>query len=78
MKDNTLTWVLLAVGAYFVYSQYAQPSAPSFMTCRYPDGTTIQVPNGNACPVDPTHGGASVMCYPRAFTGPIPPGGAYC
>lgn len=30
-------------------------------TCRYPDGTDIQVNLGDECPFDSTHGGASVL-----------------
>lgn len=77
MKSDTLMWLLVAGAAYYYYTNYAAPSVP-FMRCKYPDGTLIQVPAGNACPNDPAHGGQSVPCYPANFVGPIPPGAAVC
>ena len=77
MKNDTLLYLALAAGAYFLFTR--QSTGANFITCRYPDGTTIQVPSGNAGPFDITHGGQSVMCYnPSSFIGPIPPGGVYC
>jgi len=77
MKTSTL--LLLGIAAYYLYTQggFGTPNV-SFVQCRYPDGTRIQVPVGNACPYDATHGGQATPCYPSNFIGPIPPGGAYC
>lgn len=77
MKDDTLMYLGLAAVAYYFYTQQTAVGS-NFVTCRYPDGSTIQVPAGNQCPYDPTHGGQSMMCYPRTFVGPLPPGGGYC
>ena len=66
----------------------AAPNAPgastgsivsgSSMLCKFPDGSTIAMPATGSCPFDSTHGGQSTPCYPAAFVGPIPPGGASC
>ena len=77
MKDDTIFYLGLAAAAYYLFT-HAQATGPNFTTCRYPDGSTIQVPVGNACPFDSTHGGQSMMCYPSSFIGPLPPGGGYC
>ena len=77
MKSDTL-WLLVGAAAlYYFYTNYSTPATP-FTTCKYPDGSTIQVPTGNACPFDITHGGQSMVCYSSAFIGPIPPGGVRC
>ena len=76
MKSNTLLLLLAAGAAYYFYTKSA-PSVP-FIACKYPDGTMIQVPQGNACPYDMTHGGQSQPCYPSNFVGPVPSGGVGC
>jgi hypothetical protein len=55
--------LLLGVGAYLLYT-WSAPQTPgtTLQMCRYPDGTTIAVPTGSACPKDPLHGGQSVPC----------------
>lgn len=80
MKSNDMMLLLGAgVALYFISKQTgALGPQPSFQTCKYPDGTSIQVPIGNACPIDPTHGGQSYPCYPGTFVGPLPPGTGYC
>lgn len=64
--------LLLAVGAYFLYTRMGTTPQPSFQMCRYPDGTTIAVPVGNPCPIDPLHGGQSVPCGSGAFWSGLP------
>ena len=86
MKTDTLMLLALAAGAYYLYTRSSSygPVQPGFQVCRYPDGTTIQVPIGNSCPNDPVHGGQSMpggsggYCYPSDFVGPLPAGGQYC
>jgi hypothetical protein len=76
MSKNTM-WLLLGLGAaYYLYTK-STPSVP-FLACKYPDGTMIQVPQGNACPYDMTHGGQSQPCYASDFVGPMPSGAVTC
>lgn len=86
-RDNTLTLIILAVGGYFVYQNWPAIQATfTGMTtgtggpllCKFPDGSTIAMPAGNACPYDAGHGGQSTPCYPATYTGTIPTGGARC
>ena len=78
MKSQTL-WILAAAAVgYYLYTKAAAAPGVPFVQCRYPDGSIIQVPSGNACPFDVTHGGQSVMCYPQPFIGPLPQGGVVC
>jgi hypothetical protein len=76
MTTKTMFLLLAAGGAYYLYTK-STPAVP-FIACKYPDGTMIQVPQGNACPYDMTHGGQSQPCYAGNFVGPIPPGGIAC
>jgi hypothetical protein len=65
---KTTNMLLLAAGAYLLYT-WSAPQQPgtSLQMCRYPDGTTIAVPMGSACPRDPLHGGQSIPCgYPSS------------
>lgn len=75
MKSNTMLLLLAAGVAYYFYTK-SSPAAQ--MTCRYPDGTVVTLPQGNACPFDNAHGGQSVRCYPIDFTGPLPAGAVPC
>jgi len=77
MKSNTLLLLLTAGAAYYLYTKSAQPPV-TFIACKYPDGTMIQIPQGNACPYDMTHGGQSQPCYPSNYVGPMPSGGVTC
>jgi hypothetical protein len=73
MKSNDLLIVLAVAAAVYFFRSSSTGPQPQFMVCKYPDGTTIQVPSGNACPVDPTHGGQSYPCYSTS-PGAINPG----
>lgn len=87
-RDNTLSLLLLGIAGYFIYQNWPAISAaltPATATaggtsimCKYPDGSTVTMPAGNQCPYDASHGGQSTPCYPAAFIGPIPTGGAHC
>lgn len=73
---NTLLLLLAAGAAYYLYTKGTP--AVMFITCKYPDGTLIQIPQGNACPYDMNHGGQSQPCYASNFVGPLPSGGVAC
>jgi len=73
MKTNELLILAAVAAAVYFFSKSSSPALPSFMVCKYPDGTTIQVPAGNSCPVDPTHGGQSYPCYSN-LPGSVSPG----
>jgi hypothetical protein len=76
MSRDTLLVAAAAV-AYFLYQRQQQAAmTPLFTACRYPDNTIIQVPVGNACPFDVTHGGQSYPCQTQI--GPLQPGSMYC
>lgn len=84
-RDNTLTLIFLAVGGYLVYQNWPAIQATftgatggGAVLCKFPDGSTIAMPAGNACPYDASHGGQSTPCYPAAYAGTIPAGGARC
>lgn len=85
-RSDTLNLVILGVVGYFVYQNWPSISAAftgtgaagSSLLCKFPDGSTIAMPGGNACPYDAAHGGQSTPCYPTSFVGPIPTGGARC
>jgi hypothetical protein len=87
-SDNTMTLLFLGIAGYFVYTNWPQISATfgigttgagaGSLLCKFPDGSTIAMPSGNACPYDPNHGGQSTPCYPASFVGPLPTGGVHC
>lgn len=77
MKRDMILWLLGLGAAYYLYTKTNAP-AVNFIPCKYPDGTMIQVPQGNACPYDMNHGGQSQPCYSSSYVGPLPPGGVAC
>lgn len=66
MKVENL--LLLGIGAYLLYTWKQTPST-ALQMCKYPDGTTIAVPMGSACPNDPLHGGQSLPCVSAGYWG---------
>lgn len=65
MKVENL--LLLGIGAYLLYTWKGSTPSTALQMCKYPDGTTIAVPVGSACPHDPLHGGQSVPCASAGF-----------
>lgn len=89
-NDSGLTFILLGIGAYWLYQHYNQTTGTASaatgtttaggtgLNCVFPDGTTINMPAGNSCPFDAGHGGQSTPCYPSTFIGPPPSGASAC
>lgn len=87
-RDNTMTLIILGVVGYFAYQNWPQISSAlgigttgasiAGQLCKFPDGSTIAMPSGNACPYDANHGGQSTPCFPASFVGPLPTGGVHC
>lgn len=86
-RDNTLTLLVLGIGGYLVYQNWPAIQAAfggtttatiSGQLCKFPDGSTIPMPAGNACPYDANHGGQSTPCFPASFVGPLQPGQVHC
>jgi len=82
-SDSLLTYAILGVGAYLVYTHFLAPgttttAAAGSLQCRYPDGSAAPVNADGTCPFDSSHGGQATPCYPSTFVGPIPPGGVTC
>ena len=89
MTQNEKTAGVIALLLLLFWKPSGASSVSLTQTCTYPDGTSVQVPLGQACPYNVGHGGQSqvnpagggqpgVPCYPVGFTGPLPPGAAYC
>lgn len=88
-RSDTTTLIILGIVGYFAYQNWPQISAAlgigttaaaggGSLLCKFPDGSTIAMPSGNACPYDANHGGQSTPCYPASFVGPLPTGGVHC
>jgi hypothetical protein len=67
--EDMVIYGLIGIAAYYLY-QNQGAALPSFSKCIFPNGTTIQIPYGNACPYDATQGGQSMPC------GSLPAAGA--
>ena len=80
-SDSLLTYAILGVGAYLVYTHFLAPGAGTMpsgsIQCRYPNGSLVPSNPDGTCPNDPNLG-QSTPCYPSTFVGPIPPGGVTC